>query len=519
MILVSILVTILVLIVTWYLWNGTRKPPKFPPGPARYPFFGSIPYFISRQMDKDGKVTKLHPLLHLLDRFGDTVGFYLGSGPAIVCSDYETIKNLLKMEETTGRPSYYPMNELRPGWELLNGTENEGQPPGVIFIDGKFWREQRRFLLKNLRDFGFGKSWMEDCILEDAQKLVNEISKLVGQPATLTGIMEVAVVNTLWAILVGEKLEFNDPHSMKIVKCMDKLVRESPDFRPPISYFLPSQSMLKWKIFEPFTKRSDYEKVNQDIYDILASILNKHIKSHDPENIKDFMDLMIKESNETEDPESSFYKEGGIIFMINDITELFLAGMETTSSTLMWTFLYMLHHPQVKRKVQRELKDVFGNNDPCLGLRSRCHYTNAVLHESLRLTAVLPFVEHRATEEVSFGNYIIPKNTMIIACLLKVMRDSSYFKDADKFIPERFIDPDGMFRNDERVIAFGIGKRQCIGQSLAEKQYFLFFTMIMKKLDMNPVPGEELPSYDVSEMKPANFVRSLPKFKMILSKR
>ena len=517
--LASILVTGLVLIITWYLWKSTRKPQNFPPGPPRYPFLGSIPYLMARQKDKDGNVIKKNPILNLLDQFGDIVGFYIGPDPAVVCSDYRTVKNLLKMEETTGRPSFHPVNELRPGWEVLKGTESEGQPLGVVLTDGKFWREQRRFLLRNLRDFGFGKSSMQDSVLEEAQKLVNEGYKLIGQPATLARTTKMAILNVIFAILVGEKLEFDNPQANRTVKCLDKLLRDAP-VKPLISYFLPSRSMLRWKILEPFTKRSVLLNTTQGIYNLIAPFLKEHIKSHDPENIKDLMDLMIKESNETEDPESSFYKERGIMFMVNDMIELFIAGTETTSSTLMWTFLYMLHHPQVKSKVQKELEDVFGDNDPSMDLKPRCHYINAVLHESLRLSGISPFaLPHRAIEKVAIGDYVIPKDTMILPCLQRIMRDPSHFKDPDIFIPERFIDAQGTFRSDDRVIPFSVGKRQCLGQSLAEMEYFLFFTMFMKKLDMNPVPGEELPSYDIGEMKADNFTRVAPDFKMILSKR
>jgi len=69
-----------------------------------------------------------------------------------------------------------PANTLRPGWEDFHG-ENEGQVPGVIFTGGKYWREQRRFLLKNLRDFGFGKSSMEAIFHDEASKLCKLLSE------------------------------------------------------------------------------------------------------------------------------------------------------------------------------------------------------------------------------------------------------------------------------------------------------------------------------------------------------
>ena len=49
--------------------------------------------------------------------------------------------------------------------------ENKGEMPGVISSSGRYWRDQRRFLLKNLKDFGFGRSSMENLIQEEMDKL------------------------------------------------------------------------------------------------------------------------------------------------------------------------------------------------------------------------------------------------------------------------------------------------------------------------------------------------------------
>lgn len=148
------------------------------------------------------------------------------------------------------------------------------------------------------------------------------------------------------------------------------------------------------------------------------------------------------------------------------------------------------------------------------------HYTNAVLHESFRLTTLVPFaLPHSASKDVTVGKYVIPKGTVIFPCLVKIMRDPDYFEEPEKFKPERFLTADGTFQSSERVIPFSIGKRFCLGQSLAEKEYFLFFTGFMKKFDFDRVPGESLPSYKLEDHPVRGPIRTVPKYNLILTKR
>jgi len=48
---------------------------------------------------------------------------------------------------------------------------------GVFFTDGPFWVEQRRFTLRHLRDFGFGKRSMEEFIMEEIEDTIKEITQ------------------------------------------------------------------------------------------------------------------------------------------------------------------------------------------------------------------------------------------------------------------------------------------------------------------------------------------------------
>ena len=269
------------------------------------------------------------------------------------------MKDLLKRDEVSGRPDQRPFNEVRPGhWTVLE--DSKGRVPGVLQSQGRMWREQRRFLLRNLRDFGFGKSEMEDTLLDEIEKLCNEYAKNVGKPTCLDNTLNVSILNALWAILVGEKLPLNDPKILKIVSAFNTAIKESKGFSKFI-FLLPHPKLilLFGKVREGLNGFADTIK---GISLLIEDQIEEHKRSYDADNIRDMTDLFLKEIENTTDTQSSFYKERGQFSMINDFIDLFLAGMETTSTSLLWTFLYLLHHPDIKRKIHLELDMVRTRN-------------------------------------------------------------------------------------------------------------------------------------------------------------
>ena len=94
-----------------------------------------------------------------------------------------------------------------------------------MFLQGRFWREQRRYLLRNLREFGFGKTSMEEALQDEVQKLIDFVKPEVNKITNLNRVTNIAILNALWNIMAGETLELSDPKLQDILTALDDLVR------------------------------------------------------------------------------------------------------------------------------------------------------------------------------------------------------------------------------------------------------------------------------------------------------
>ena len=83
--------------------------------------------------------------------------------------------------------------------------------PGVIASEGQEWVEQRRFTLRHLRDFGFGKNTGEELIRNELTEFMESLGQNVGQPVSMNRSVNVAVLNTLWMIMSGVRYDQDDP--------------------------------------------------------------------------------------------------------------------------------------------------------------------------------------------------------------------------------------------------------------------------------------------------------------------
>uniref|UniRef100_A0A667WJD1 Cytochrome P450, family 2, subfamily N, polypeptide 13 n=1 Tax=Myripristis murdjan TaxID=586833 RepID=A0A667WJD1_9TELE len=174
--------------------------------------------------------------------------------------------------------------------------------------------------------------------------------------------------------------------------------------------------------------------------------------------------------------------------------DLFVAGTETTSTTLLWALTFLIKNPDVQEKVQAEIDRVIGQTrQPTMADRPNMPYTDAVIHEIQRMGNIVPLNGLRmAAKDTTLGGYFIPKGTALMPMLTSVLFDKNEWETPDTFNPRHFLDAEGKFVRREAFLPFSAGKRVCLGEGLARMELFLFFVSLFQKFTFSTLDGVEL---------------------------
>lgn len=404
----------------------------------------------------------------------------------MLVGDYDTLKEIYNNPNVQGRLAGTGMEWQTREERMLKSKEI----PGVILSEGRTWVEQRRFTLRTLRDFGFGKQGMEEMIQEEVDMFKALINKSNGEPFNFLNKLNLPILNALWRITVGDRFEYDNPKLLSIVERLTESFRRQGS--PTIAIIL--NFPLLTKIFPNLFGRKDTIKVNNDMMELMYESVKQHQETLDINAPRDFTDTMLIEIQKTTDKSSSFYGEFGIENLANNLMDLFVAGSETTSTTLNWAMYYVIKYPEIQKKIQDELDNVVGQNrHPTIADQQNLPYTQAVLMEIQRCANIVPTgVLHISQNDFTINGITIPAYTLINPLMTNILK-GSHWNDGLAFRPERFLDEEGNLVKDEHFMPFSIGKRQCLGETLAKVELFLFFTNIVHQYKIMPENEGELP--------------------------
>ncbi|KAB1218860.1 Cytochrome P450 76C4 [Morella rubra] len=264
--------------------------------------------------------------------------------------------------------------------------------------------------------------------------------------------------------------------------------------RPNISDFFPVLRFI-----DPQGARRRMTTYYAKLSGILDGIINKRVqlralsKSSKPNG--DVLDSLLNLTEE-DNPDLRF-DDIKRLFM-----DLFVAGNDTTTSTVEWAMAELLRDPSKMAKTREEAQEVLGN----VGLVQesdilKLPYLQAVVKETLRLHPPGPLlIPHKAEADVEMCGFTVPKNAQILVNVWAMGRDSSIWPNPTLFSPERFLEKDIDYKGrDFELIPFGAGRRICPGLPLASRMVSFILASLVYSFHWK-LPAETKPEdLDMSE--------------------
>jgi cytochrome P450 len=172
----------------------------------------------------------------------------------------------------------------------------------------------------------------------------------------------------------------------------------------------------------------------------------------------------------------------------DELVTLFIAGHETTSHALSWTFYLLSKHPEVAHKLHAELDRVLAGRAPSWSDLEHLPYAEQVLSESMRLYPPAYVIARVAVADAEVAGYTIPRGADIVLWAYHTHHDARWFPEPERFDPERFAPARRKQLPSCAYIPFGAGTRTCIGKQFAMMEALLVLACTARRYTLSSAP-------------------------------
>nr|AKH41025.1 cytochrome P450 CYP76AA25 [Thuja plicata] len=429
-----------------FLWRKQRRTGlPLPPGPPALPILGNL-FLLGKRP---------HESLHALSlKYGPLMTLRLGMKTTVVVSSPAMAKEVLKTHD-----------HILAGRTVIETSKSlSHHKSSLIWGDyGAHWRNLRRISTVEL----FGPKRME-ALQHLRRDQVFRTTRLIfedrGKEVDIGRTVFCTSLNLLGNMIFSTSVF--DPHNPA-----------SAGFRDSIWEMMKLGGTPNLSDFFPFLRFLDLQglcrqtvKQLKGMYDFVDLFIQKRLapasESVEPTDSKmDFLDVLL-----------DFRSEDFTVVDIRVlITEFFIAGTETTTTTIEWAMAEFIHNPQKLNRARQELDEVVGFNRRVEESDlDHLPYLDAAVKEIFRLHQTAPLLlPHKAQTSCVIGGFLIPKDSQVMVNVWAIGRDPQIWSSPLEFVPERFLEGenskiDYKGQNFE-LIPFGSGRRICPGLPLASR--------------------------------------------------
>ncbi len=437
------------------------------PGPKPLPLIGNL-----HQLDS----TKAHLILEeWAARYGSIYQFWMGPTRVVATTEPALIEYILRARPETFRR---PANQDRIFSEL--GVK------GVFNAEGEVWRPQRKLAVSALAQRNLHRLFSSIQMVAGRLKTRWEGSASSGQTLDVIEELKRFTVDVTMLLVFG--------HDANTVEQGDDVIQSELEvILPAISrrFFalIPTWRYVQTPSDRRLTRA--FVKVRAWLGGLLTEARARlKTEPERPQKSSNFLEAMVTTRDENGEPFSDD------VIMSNLLT-LLVAGEDTTATTLAWAIHQLCDSPQWASEIRREADEIVGASIVAAShdVANRLVCAGAVASETMRLRPVGPISFADANVDTSLGDYVIPKQTAVLALLRPAAIDPVNFFDPLAFLPERWLEDSIRPHNVSAYMPFGSGPRMCPGRSLALLEMKTLLSMLYKNFDVDRVGN----SADVSE--------------------
>ncbi|XP_071464569.1 cytochrome P450 1A1 isoform X2 [Marmota flaviventris] len=436
-------------LVFWVVRVSRPRVPKglkSPPGPWGWPLIGHM-----LTLGKNPHVA----LAKLSQKYGDVLQIRIGTTPVVVLSGLDTIQQALvrKGDDFKGRPDFYTFTFVTNGQSMTFSPDS-----------GPVWAARKRLAQSALKSFSIASDptsasscYLEEHVSKEAECLISKFQELMADVGHFDPYryVVVSVANVICAICFGQRYDHNNQELLDLVNLNNEFGEVAASGYPadfiPILRYLPNPTL------------DGFKDLNKKFEHFIGKLVKEHYRKFEKGYIRDITDSLIEHCQDRRLDENANIQLSDEK-IINVVLDIFGAGFDTVTTAISWGLMYLVTNPRIQRKIQEELDTVIGRERrPRLSDRLQLPYMEAFILELFRHSSFVPFtIPHR-----------------------KLWGDPSVFR------PERFITSSGTVDKtlSEKVILFGLGKRKCIGETIARLEIFLFMAVLMQQLEFSVSPG------------------------------
>ena len=185
-----------------------------------------------------------------------------------------------------------------------------------------------------------------------------------------------------------------------------------------------------------------------------------------------------------------------------EVTTFLLAGQETTSLALTWTWYLLSQHPHAQQRLEEELDAVLGAQPPEYADLANLPYTRMVIDETLRLYPPAWGFSRQALADDALGGFQLPRGWLAFIVPYVLHRLPAFWKEPDAFDPERFSPDRSADRPKFVYVPFGAGPRQCIGNHFALIEAQLIVATLAQRYRLHLVPHHKVEAWPLITLRP-----------------